>query len=338
MAAPVCITGATGFVGSHIVDAFLEAGVPVRAAVRSPDDPDKTGHLIEMAQRHGTELTFHGANLAEPGSFDQAIQGCEGVIHTAASVRLAAPDPQKQIVDPSINGTRNVLGACTKAGIRRVVMTSSVAALGNYRASQDHPLSEADWNDAATLQTDPYGLAKCQAERLAWSMSEEAGWDLVVCNPSLVLGPVFNKRHCAASPATVGDILKRAFPANPRICFGIVDARDVAQAHLAAYQRPDAQGRHVLAAGTLWMRDIAVLLDGVFPERRLKTRTLPNLLMRIGARFDQRLDPNVLSDLLGRVPHYDGNHAVDALGISYRDVDSSVIDTAKSMIESGLIR
>jgi hypothetical protein len=86
------------------------------------------------------------------------------------------------------------------------------------------------------------------------------------------------------------------------------------------------------------MRDIAVLLDGVFPERRLKTRTLPNLLMRIGARFDQRLDPHVLSDLLGRVPHYDGSHAVDALGISYRDVDSSVVDTAKSMIESGLIR
>ena len=165
MSGPVCITGATGFVGSHVVEAFLAAGIPVRAAVRSPDDEEKTAHLKAMAERHGTDLTFHEANLREPGSFDEAVAGCEGVIHVAAVARLAAPNPQAQIVDPSIEGAKNVLSAATKAGVRRVILTSSIAAIGSYRASQDHPLTEADWNEQSTAETDAYGYAKTAAER-----------------------------------------------------------------------------------------------------------------------------------------------------------------------------
>lgn len=337
MPAPVCITGATGYVGSHIVDAFLEAGIPVRAAVRSPDDPAKTAHLHAMAERHGTALSLHAADLGTAGSFDAAMAECEGLIHVAAVARLTAPDPQRQIVDPSVEGARNVLSAASKAGVRRVVLTSSVAAVGSYRASQDHALTEADWNDAATLKTDPYGMAKTQAERLAWELADTAAWDLVVCNPAMVLGPVFTRRHCAASPAIVRDILRGSFPANPRFCFGVVDARDVAAAHLAAFQDPDAQGRHLLAAGNLWMRDMAVMLDDAFRAYRIKTGTLPNFALRIAALFDKRMDSNVLADILDREPHYDGDHARSALGIRYRELDESVMDTARSMVEQGFV-
>lgn len=337
MPAPVCITGATGYVGSHIVDAFLGAGIPVRAAVRSPDDPEKTAPLHAMAERHGTPLSLHAADLATPGSFGAALEGCEGLIHVAAVARLTAPDPQKQIVDPSVEGARNVLAAATQAGVRRVVLTSSVAAVGSYRDSQDHALTEADWNDGATLDKDPYGLAKTQAERLAWELADAAPWDLVVCNPAMVLGPVFTKRHCKASPVIVRDILLRNFPANPRFCFGIVDARDVAAAHLAAFQRADATGRHVLAADTRWMRDMAVLLEESFRAFRIRTGTLPNFALRVASWFDKRMDGNTLDDILDRVPHYDGSHATRALGITYRDVDASVVDTARSMVEQGFV-
>ena len=335
MSLPVCITGATGYVGSHIVAAFLDAGIPVRAAVRSPDDEEKTKHLIRMSERTGTALGFHQADLATPGSFADAMRGCEGIIHVAAVARLTAPDPQRQIVDPSVQGTKNVLDEATSAGVRRVVLTSSVAAVGSYRSSEAHPLTENDWNDAATLRTDPYGLAKTEAERLAWRMADTAPWDLVVCNPAMVLGPVFNARHCRASPMIVRDVLRRTFPANPRFCFGIVDARDVAAAHLAAFQRPDARGRHVLSADSRWLRDIAALLAHEFPAHRIRTGTLPDFILRCAALFDKRMDGNVLDDILGREPRYDGRHATQALGLSYRDVDETIRETAQSMVEQG---
>ncbi|MGB0589259.1 MAG: NAD-dependent epimerase/dehydratase family protein [Myxococcota bacterium] len=337
MTEPVCITGATGFVGSHIVDAFLAAGIPVRAAVRSPDDPEKTGPLKVMAEHHGTALSFHAADLATPGSFDEALSGSAGLIHVAAVARLAAPDPQRQIVDPSIDGARNVLTAATEAGIQRVVLTSSIAAVGDYRSAQGRALNEADWNDAATLKTNPYGYAKTQAERLAWELSEAAPWSLAVINPGMVMGPVFNKRHCRASPITVRDILKVAAPANPRICLPIVDARDVAAAHLIAYQRQDVSGRHVLVNGNRWLKDMAVSLDKAFPERNIRTGELPSFMVKLVALFSKALDGKVLADILDREPHYDGSHATTALGITYRDLEQSIMDTAQSMVSQGFV-
>ena len=334
---PVCITGATGFVGSHIVDAFLAAGIPVRAAVRSPDDYDKTEPLRLMAGHHGTELSFYAADLSLEGTFDEAMEGCGGLIHVAAVARLAAPEPQRQIVDPSIEGARNVLSSASKAGIKKVVLTSSIAAVGDYRAAQKRPLTESDWNDAATIATNPYGFAKTQAERLAWEVSKEAPWDLVVINPGMVMGPVFSTRHCRASPITVRDIMKVATPGNARVCLPIVDARDVAAAHLAAYQRDDAQGRHILVHGNRWLKEMAMTLDKAFPERGIRTGELPNLMVKFASLFTKALDGKVLADILDREPHYDGSHATQALGITYRDIEQSILDTARSMVTQGFI-
>ena len=337
MSKPVCITGASGFVGSHIVDAFLCAGVPVRAAVRSPDALEKVGPLKVMAEHYGTPFSLHAADLAVPGSFDDALEGCAGLIHVAAVARLAAPEPKRQIVDPSIEGARNVLESATRAGVERVVLTSSIAAVGDYRSTQARPLNESDWNDAATVESNPYGFAKTQAERLAWKLSMEAPWSLAVINPGMVMGPVFTKRHCWASPITVRDILKGATPANPRICLPIVDARDVAAAHLIAYQRPEIEGRHVLVNENRWLKEMAETLKDAFPERGIRTGELPSFMVKIAALFSKAMDGKVLADILDREPHYDGTHAAKALGFEYRDVDQSVLDTAKSMVSQGFL-
>ncbi len=337
MTGPVCITGATGFVGAHIVEAFLAAGIPVRAAVRSPEDREKVGPLLAMGDRYDAPLTLHRADLSEAGSYDAALDGCAGLVHVAAVARLTARDPQREIVDPAVAGTRNVLTSASQAGVRRVVMTSSVVACGSYRASERRPLTEADWNDAATLDTAPYDYAKTQQERLAWALAAEASWDLVTCNPALVLGPALTRRHCRASPSVVRDVLTGAFPANPAFCFGVVDARDVAQAHLEAWRRPEARGRHVLCAGNRWMQDMAVLLSAQFPGFPIRTGRLPNLALRVASLFDRRVDGNVLKDILDREPRIDGAHATAALGITYRDLDETVVDTARSMVEGGFV-
>ncbi len=333
---PVCITGATGFVGAHVTVAFLEAGFPVHAAVRSPDDAEKTAPLREAAERTGTALTFFRADLGEPGSFDAAAEGCEAVVHVAAVARLTAPDPQRQIVDPAVEGARTVFEAATRGGARRVVLTSSVAAIGSYRDSQGQPLTAAHWNDGATLQTDPYGLAKTQAERLGWAMAESADWDLVTINPCMVLGPVLAPRHAKASPSIVRDVLKGSFPANPKIAFGIVDARDVAAAHVAAVDEPSVSGRHLLCAGTRWWRDIAVLLAEAYPERGIRRWQLPNVAMYAAALTSKRMSMANLRDILGRVPHYDGTVAPGQLGLTYTGIDQSIRDTAESLIRLGL--
>ncbi|MFT4622366.1 MAG: nucleoside-diphosphate-sugar epimerase [Myxococcota bacterium] len=333
----VCITGATGFVGAHVTVAFLEAGIGVHAAVRSPDDPEKIGPLVDAAERTGTPLTFFSADLGTPGSFDAAVAGCDAVVHVAAVARLTAPDPQRQIVDPAVEGARTVLDAATRGGVRRVVLTSSVAAIGNYKASQARPLTEADWNEAATLDTDPYGLAKTNAERLAWAMAEAAPWDLVALNPSMVLGPVLAPRHAKASPSVVRDVLVGTYPAIPKLAFGLVDVRDLAAAHLAAVQREDAGGRHLLCAGTRWMRDIAVLLAEAYPERRIRTWPLPNLVMYLAAVTGKRVSLSNLRDMLGRVPQYDGSSAPTRLGVSYTGIDQTLRDTAASLVRLGLV-
>lgn len=337
MKRPVCVTGATGYVGSHVVNAFLEAGFPVRAAVRSPEDQGKTAHLVAMAERHQTTLSLHHADLHTTGSFDEALAGCEGLIHVAAVARLSAPEPQRQIVDPSVTGARNVLEAATRQGVRRVVLTSSIAAVGNYRSSQQRPLTEDDWNETATLESDPYGLAKREAERFAWRESEGAPWDLVVINPGMVMGPVFNKRHSRASPIFVRDILRKANPAHPKICLPIVDARDVAFAHLAAYRRPDATGRHIVASENRWIREIAETLTAEYPDRGLRTSELPNVVVKLAATFSKHLDRHLIADTLGRRPQYDGSHAPSALGFTYRDVDETLLETARSMVSLGLV-
>jgi nucleoside-diphosphate-sugar epimerase len=332
------VTGASGYIGSHVTRALLARGFTVRACVRDPNNADKTAHLSALAQGLPGTLTFERGNLLESGSYDAAFEGVTHVIHTAAAVMLAAKNPQVNIVDPSIKGTQNVLDSAKAAGtVKRFVQTSSVAAVVQS-PEKGRIYSEADWNTTATVKTDPYGLAKAQAEQLAQRFGDENGLNPVFINPALVIGPVYTKAHTKASPSVVRDLVRGSFPACPQMHFGLVDVRDVAEAHVEAALRADVSGRHILCAESWWMQDMAKALKTMWPDRKIKTGKLPNFILRIVALFDKRLSSAVLKNLLGRECNYDNQRSIDALGVAYRPVRDSLKDCVQSMLDAGFVR
>ena len=337
-AAIYAVTGASGYIGSHVTRALLERGLTVRACVRDPDNALKTAHLAALAEGLPGALSFHRGNLLEPGSYDAAFEGVTCVVHTAAAVMLAAKNPQIDIVDPSMKGTQAVLDSAKAAGtVTRFVQTSSVAAIAQS-PQKGRVYTEADWNDTATVKTDPYGFAKTSSERLTAEFGAEHGLKPVFINPALVIGPVYTKAHTKASPSVVRDIARATFPANPQLHFGLVDVREVAEAHAEAAVRTELTGRHILCAESWWMQAMAKAIKEMYPDRTIRTGKLPNLLLRIVALFDSRLSGSMLKNLLGRESLYDNQRSKDALGIEYRPIRESLKDCIDSMVDGGFIK
>lgn len=332
----VCVTGAAGYIGTHVVDQLLKAGYRVRGTVRDTSATDKNRHLHALAEACDGELELVSADLTEPGAFDDAVADCPYVCHVASSVRLTAPDPQKQIVDVAVDGTNNVLASIDRAGCaRRVVVTSSIAAVVDEEKPTDHIFDEDDWNDSATLQEQPYPLSKTLAERAAWDHVKghgEAKYDLVTINPTLVLGPLLSKAHARSSPAILKDLLTGKFPAIPDFRFGIVDVRDVALAHVRALEREAAGGRHILNNHNAALTEIAGLLRSRFPDRKTPKLKMPNALMYGIALFDKRLTWGFLRRSLSIVRRIDSNKSKRDLGIDYRPIETTVHDTGQSFI------
>ena len=340
----VCVTGASGYIGAHVVRQLLRAGHRVRATVRDPGDENKTAHLRAMTQESESqgELELVGADLMRAGSFDQAVAGCEWVCHAASPVQLMARDPQREIVDVAVTGTENVLQSVRRAGtVRRVVITSSIAAVAGVPTPDDHLFTEADWNESASL-ADPYPLSKTLAERRAWEIQrglpEEERFELVTINPSYVLGPLLARVHARSSPSLVRSIMRGNPPGCPRIFLNIVDGRDVALAHLRALERPGASGRYIACNRGLWIREMARTLAPSFPGHPIRTRGLPDMLVYVGALFDKRLTWSWLRRNLGRRIRFDGTRLQRELGLEYRPLEQTLLDTARSMVEHNLVR
>ncbi len=339
----VCVTGASGYIGSHVVQVLLDRGYQVRATVRDTGDEKKTAHLSSIAQGREDALELFPADLLQPGSFDAAIAGCDLVCHVAASVKLRADNPQREIVDPAVMGTANVLSAVKKAGtVKRLLITSSIAAIFDHTQPKGHIYTEEDWNGASRLEDDPYGLAKTLAERAAWgwhdSLPEESGIQLIVLNPVVVLGPLFIRGHGRSSPDILRNIMRRAFPACPQISLSLVDVRDVALAHALALEKPEAKGRYILHNEALWMQEAAKLIAPHFPEYRVPTGKLPNLVMYASSLFDKRITFGWVRRNLGVRQAIDNSKAIRELGLSYRPMEQTLIDTCRSFIELGLTK
>lgn len=338
----VCVTGASGFIGTHVVRELLARGYRVRATVRDASDTSKVAHLRELADGAEQPLEIVSADLMDDGCFDEPFSGCEYICHVAASVRLAARDPQREIVDVAVRGTENALQAAARAGtVKRFVLTSSVAAIFDINARPDHVYSEADWCTDATLKTGPYPLAKTLSEKRAWEFAEEQdrAFEVFAINPAMVLGPVYTETHLRTSPSIARDLLTGKFPATPKFHFGIIDVRDVAAAHAEVLEQEGASGRYLLYAKGQWLRDLAATIRAHFPGyKKVPRRDMPNFMMYGVALFDKRLSWSFLRRALDRTNKVDNSKVVEQLGLELISAEQSVIDTCQSIIDRGFVK
>ena len=249
------MTGATGYVAGWLVKKLLEDGATVHACVRDPSNRDKLKYLDAIAAETPGTIRYFGSDLMEEGSYADAMQDCAVVFHTASPFTLSVDDPQKELIDPAVRGTRNVLETANRTEtVRRVVVTSSLAAIqGDNVDIEKKPngkFTEEDWNESSSLEHMPYAYSKTLAEREAWAIADaQDRWSLVTINPSFVIGPGI---HAFATSETFDTFRKLADGTGkmgiPALYMCAVDVRDVADAHIAAGFTPGAAGRYIASA------------------------------------------------------------------------------------------
>lgn len=339
---PVLVTGATGYVAGWIVHELLAGGATVHAAVREPDNVDKTAHLRAMADRLPGRIRFFRADLLEPGSYAEAMAGCGIVLHTASPFTTDVDDPQKQLVDPALEGTRNVLGQADRTPtVQRVVLTSSCAAIygdnADIAAAPGGVLDESVWNTTSSLEHQPYSYSKTLAERAAWSMADaQSRWKLVVINPSLVVGPGTQPRPTSESFAIVRQFGDGSMKAGvPRIGIGAVDVRDVAAAHVAAAFTSGAHGRNIVSGHeTDLVAMSACLLDHYGNAYPIPRRALPKWLVWLVGPMNG-LSRRYVARNVDIAWHADNSKAKRELGLAYRPLAESMNAMFAQMIEAG---
>ena len=338
---PVLVTGASGYVAGWIVKALLDGGVTVHAAVRDPASA-KVAPLKQMADAAPGKLRLFGADLLHSGSYGAAMAGCGVVFHTASPFSINVTDPQKELIDPALLGTRNVLEEASRTdSVSRVVLTSSCAAI--YADACDTVnapggrIDESIWNETASLAYQPYSYSKTLAEREAWRIAEaQSQWDLVVLNPSFVLGPASHGLPSSESFNIMRQIGDGTFKMGaPRLGLGMVDVRDLAQAHLAAAYLPQAGGRNIVSAHDTHLLELALCLRARFgAEYPLPRRALPKWLLWLVAP-SQGIERAFVARNVNVPWHADDSKAVRELGLSYRPMQETVEDMFAQMIDAG---
>ncbi len=342
---PVMVTGATGYVAGWLVKKLLDEGLTVHAAVRDPENKEKLKYLDAIAQQSPGKINYFRANLLEPGSYEVAMQGCELVFHTASPFINVVDNPLRDLIEPALKGTQNVLNSINiTETIKRVVLTSSCAAIfGDAEDLLSLPgqtADESNWNTSSTLKHQPYSYSKTLAEKEAWKINKKQEyWDLVVINPSLVLGPGISPHITSESFNLIkmlGDgTLKSGAPG---MDMGIVDVRDVAEAHYNAGFTPEASGRHIISADHRTFLEMATILrehfgnDYPFPNREL-----PKFLAWIFGPM-QGIKRKMISRNFGYPWKVDNTKSKEKLNIHYRNIDNSIIEFFQQMIENGVFK
>ncbi len=344
---PVMISGATGYVAGHIVKLLLEAGVTVHAPVRDPSKAEKLKYLNEIAENSPGQIKYFKANLMDDGSYGEAMAGCSIVFHTASPFTTDVKDPQKELIDPALLGTRNVLEEANRTeSVRRVVLTSSCAAIyGDNADVQKAPggvLTEEVWNTTSSLNHQPYSYSKTVAEREAWKIAkQQSRWDLVVINPSLVIGPGINPHATSESFSLIRQIGDGSMKSGaPRFGFGAVDVRDLAYAHLAAAYVPEAKGRHIISGHNTDLFDMAqTLLDRYGNDYPIPRRVMPKWLVWLVAPMINKAMTRKIVSLNVNVPwRADNGKSIRELGVSYRPLAESMNDMFQQLVESGAFK
>jgi nucleoside-diphosphate-sugar epimerase len=343
---PVLVTGATGYVASWLVKRLLEEGVTVHAAVRNPNHPASVLHLQKLAIGLPGTLRFFQADLLQNHSYAAAMEGCEIVFHTASPFNLDVKDAQKELIEPAKMGTRNVLLTANHvSSVKRVVLTSSVAAIYGDNADakqvENGVFTEKDWNTTSNLHNKPYSYSKTVAEKEAWDIhGKQARWNLVVINPSLVLGPGINPLASSESFKIIQKMGSGKLKSGiPDIGIGVVDVRDLAEAHLRAAYLEQAQGRHIISGHNTSLPQIAASLRPQFAHYPLPQRVLPKpLVWLFGPLIDKTITREFVSRNVGWPWRADNTKSINVLGMTYRSLEESTQDMFAQMIAVGAFK
>jgi nucleoside-diphosphate-sugar epimerase len=336
MARTVLVTGVTGFLGGHVASDLLAHGYDVRGTVRDPRTA-AVAHLRAAAQRSGGRFDLAAADLLDDAGWDAAVAGVDLVAHVASPTPDGrVTDPESAYVRPAVEGTRRVLHAAARAGVARVALTSSIdAARAGHELADGRDRTEDDW--AILHRADGYARSKALAERAAWGLAAEHGFELVTLLPGLILGPSYTV-DTSVSVAVIRQILARELPGLPRMGIAPVDVRDVAAGHRLALETPAAAGRrYILAGEPIWLPEVArALRDALAPRGyRVPTRTLPSWLVRLAARVNPTLRVSLpYLDAPARTP---ATRARAELGWTARPWRETVADSAESFIALGAV-
>ncbi|MCC6795060.1 MAG: aldehyde reductase [Candidatus Hydrogenedentes bacterium] len=338
----VLVTGGSGFIGAHCIVQLLAAGHTVRTTVRNlKREPEVRAMLKEGGADAGDKLTFYAADLEKDSGWPEAVAGCDYVLHVASPFPATVPKDENELIVPAREGALRVLRASRDAGVKRVVLTSSYAAIGYGHPPQTAPFDETSWTNPDAGDVLPYVKSKTFAERAAWDFIKKEGGalELSVVNPVAVLGPALGSDF-SPSIFLVQRLMDGAMPGCPRISFGLVDVRDVADLHLRAMIDPAANGERFLAvAGDfVSMRHIAMTLKSRMGDaaKKVPTRELPNWLVRVAALFDPAVK-QILPEL-GKPKNGTNAKAKRVLGWAPRSNEECVVATAESLIKLGLLK
>lgn len=343
---PILVTGATGYIAGWIIKKLLETGHTVHATVRSPQNTQSYSHLTKIADANTGTLKIFAADLLNDGSFDEAMKGCEIVLHTASPfVVTNFKDAQTELVDPALQGTRNVLNSANRiSSVKKIILTSSIASTyGDAIEGQKVEggiFNENHWNTTSSVNHQPYPYSKVVAEREAWKMqSAQSRWQLVAINPALVMGPSLTPHSKSGSIEVLQQFGSGiTLFGVPAMWMGLVDVREVAQAHINAAFNDKAIGRYIICAQTLSLLEMGTMLRQHFGGRYPFPRfTLPKSLISLaGPVLGYSRDFIRLN--MGYPIYFNHQRSIDELDITYRPISESLCEHFQQMIDDGLVK
>lgn len=336
----VLVTGATGFIASHLILQLLEKGYRVRGTARSAEKAQALNSVLSEYSGKPVNIEIIAADLSADDGWDEAVRGADFVQHVASPFPPEAPKSADELIVPARDGALRVLRAAKAAGVKRVVMTSSMAAIAyGWGEARPDPLTEVHWSNPDNLEDNTaYTRSKTIAERAAWDFvnGEGAGLELAVINPVAVLGPAMSK-DVSSSLQMISQPLEGKLPAYPKLSFGIIDVRDVARAHVEAMTNPRAVGeRFICGDDVLWMEEMGAVLRKALPDRKLPKGTLPNWLVKLFANVNPPLK-QILPEL-GRKRSYSNEKLRTVLGIDPIPAEEAIRASAESLIKVGAVK